>query len=220
VDVTSADYYDLVESKLYTSVLADVMDSLGRWNQTLRHDIRPIYEGAKLAGRAATMLAAEVNAVPAEPHKLLLELLDTLEPGEVVVCTTQGSMHAAVWGELLSTHARARGGRGAILDGPTRDSWGIVDMRFPVFASGFTPADSKGRIEVTEIRVPIEVEGVPVRDGDLVVGDHDGCVVVPREIEAEVVEQAVAKVAGENTVRELLREGTSIRRVFKEYGIL
>lgn len=220
MDTASADYYDLVESNLYTSVLADVMDDLGRRNQTLRHDIRPIYEGAKVTGRAATMRTFEVDSVPVEPHKLLLELLDTLEPGEVVVCTTQGSMHAAVWGELLSTHARARGSRGAIIDGPTRDSWGIVDMRFPVFASGFTPADSKGRIEVTEIRAPIEVDGVPVRDGDLVVGDQDGCVVVPQDIEAEVVERALAKVAGENTVRDLLREGTSIRRVFKEHGIL
>jgi 4-hydroxy-4-methyl-2-oxoglutarate aldolase len=220
MDTASADYYDLVESKLYTSVLADVMDDLGRRNQTLRHDIRPIYDGAKVTGRAATMRTVEVDAVPAEPHKLLLELLDTLEPGEVVVCTTGGSMHAAVWGELLSTHARARGGRGAIIDGPTRDSWGIVDMRFPVFASGFTPADSKGRIEVTEIRAPIEVDAVSVRDGDLVVGDQDGCVVVPQEIEAEVVERALAKVAGENTVRDLLREGTSIQRVFKEHGIL
>jgi 4-hydroxy-4-methyl-2-oxoglutarate aldolase len=220
MDTTSADYYDLVESKLYTSVLADVMDNLERWNQTLPHDIRPVYGEAKVAGRAATMSTVEVDTVPAEPHKLLLELLDSLEPGEVVVCTTRGSMHAAVWGELLSTHARARGSRGAIIDGPTRDSWGIVDMRFPVFASGFTPADSKGRIEVTEIRVPIEVGGVRIQDGDLVVGDQDGCVVVPREIEAEVVEQALAKVAGENTVRALLREGASIRTVFKQHGIL
>jgi 4-hydroxy-4-methyl-2-oxoglutarate aldolase len=220
MDTTSAEYYDLVESKLYTSGLADVMDDLDRRNQTLPHHIRPIYDGAKVVGRAATMSTVEVDTVPAEPHKLLLELLDSLEPGEVVVCTTRGSMHAAVWGELLSTHARSRGGRGAIIDGPTRDSWGIVDMRFPVFASGLTPADSKGRIEVTEIRVPIEVGGVSVRDGDLVVGDRDGCVVVPQEIESDVVEQAIAKVEAEDTVRELLREGASIRSVFKEHRIL
>jgi 4-hydroxy-4-methyl-2-oxoglutarate aldolase len=220
MDITSADYYDLVESKLYTSVLADVMDGLGHMNQTLPHDIRPIYDGARVVGRAATMRTVDVDAVPEEPHKLLLELLDTLEPGEVVVCTTGGSMHAAVWGELLSTHARSRGARGAVIEGPTRDSWGIIDMRFPVFASGLTPADSKGRIEVTEIRVPVEVRGVAIRDGDLVVGDQDGCVVVPQEIEAEVVEHAIAKVDAEDTVRDLLREGASIRRVFKEHGVL
>jgi 4-hydroxy-4-methyl-2-oxoglutarate aldolase len=220
MDTTSADYYDLVESKLYTSGLADIMDDLGRRNQTLPHEIRPIYDGAKVVGRAATMSTVDVDTIPAEPHKLLLELLDTLQVGEVVVCTTGGSMHAAAWGELLSTHARSRGGRGAIIDGPTRDSWGIVDMRFPVFASGLTPADSKGRIEVTEIRVPVEVGGVSVRDGDLVVGDQDGCVVVPQDIEPEVVEQAIEKAEAENRVRDLLREGASIRRVFKEHGIL
>jgi 4-hydroxy-4-methyl-2-oxoglutarate aldolase len=220
MDTSSAGYYDLVESKLYTSVLADVMDELGRRNQTLPHDIRPIYDEAEVAGRAATMRTTVVEEVPAEPHKLLLELLDALEPGEVIVCTTGGSMHAAVWGELLSTKALSSGGRGAIIDGPTRDSWGIVNMRFPVFASGSTPADSKGRIEVAEIRVPIEIGGVPVRNGDLVVGDRDGCVVVPQEIETEVVERAIARVEAENTVRDLLLEGASIRRVFKEHGIL
>ena len=78
----------------------------------MRHDIRPLYEGARIVGRAATMLVSEVFEVPAEPYKLELELLDSLEPGEVVVLHDPGLDRAAVWGELLSTHARARGGRG------------------------------------------------------------------------------------------------------------
>ena len=155
-------------------------------DQVMRHDIRPLYEGAAVAGRAATMLAGEVAEVPEEPFKLELELLDSIGPGEVVVCTTQGSTRAAMWGELLSTHTRARGGRGAIIDGLTRDAWGIQEMRFPVFVSGATPADSKGRLDVTAIRVPIRVGGVVVHDGDLVVGDVDGCLAVPQAIEAEV----------------------------------
>jgi regulator of RNase E activity RraA len=107
-----------------------------------------------------------------------------------------------------------------ILDGLTRDSWGIIDMRFPVFASGMTPADSKGRIDVIATRVPIELGGVLVHDGDLVVADIDGCLAVPRGIEDEVLERAFEKVEGENEVRELLRRGASIRQVFKDYGIL
>jgi regulator of RNase E activity RraA len=150
----------------------------------------------------------------------MLALLDSIEPGEVVCCTQQGSTRAATWGELLSTHTRARGGRGVILDGLTRDSWGIIDMRFPVFASGMTPADSKGRIDVIATRVPIELGGVLVHDGDLVVADIDGCLAVPRGIEDEVRERAFEKVEGENEVRELLRRGASIRQVFKDYGIL
>lgn len=220
MDARSAEYYELIGSKLYTSVVADVMDDLGRWSQVMRYDIRPLYEDARVVGRAATMLACEVYRLPEKPFELELELLDTLGPGEVVVCTTQGSTRAAMWGELLSTHTRARGGRGAIIDGLTRDAWGIVDMRFPVFATGRTPADSKGRLDVMAIRVPIDVGGVLVHDGDLVMGDVDGCLAVPQDIEADVIERALAKVEGENTVREVLREGASIRRVFADYGIL
>jgi regulator of RNase E activity RraA len=217
---TSTEYYDLVEQRLYTSVLADVMDDLGYREQVMRHDIRPLYEGARVVGRAATMLVSEVFETPAEPYRLELELLDSIEPGEVVVFTTQGSHRAAVWGELLSTHVRARGGRGAVIDGCTRDTWGIVEMRFPVFASGATPADSKGRLDVIAYRVPIEVGGVLVSPGDLVVADVDGCLAVPQAVEEEVVERALAKVAGENTVRDVLAAGASIRQVFADYGIL
>ena len=220
MDTNSEAYYELVESMLYTSVLADVMDDLGHRNQVMSHDIRPLGGGAKLVGRAATMLACEVYEVPDEPFKLELELLDSIEPGEVVVCTTQGSLRAAMWGELLSTHTKARGGRGAIIDGLTRDAWGIADIPFPVFVRGYSPADSKGRLDVMAIRVPIECGGVHVEDGDLVVGDVDGCVAVPRGVEQEVVDRALAKVEGENMVRDVLRAGASIRQVFREHGIL
>ena len=220
MDRESDGYYELVEGKLYTSVLADVMDELGYTRQVMRHDIRPLYEGARVVGRAATMLACEVYETPAEPFKLELELLDSLTPGEVVVCTTQGSTRAAMWGELLSTHTKARGGRGAVIDGLTRDAWGIVDIPFPVFVRGYTPADSKGRLDVVATRVPIDCGGVVVNDGDLVVGDVDGCLAVPRDIEADVIERALAKVEGENTVRDVLRQGASIQQVFRDYGIL
>ena len=220
MDRRSSEFYDHVEGVLYTSVLADVMDDMGYPEQVMRYEIGPLYEGAAVAGRAATMLAGEVAEVPEAPFKLELELLDSIEAGEVVVCTTQGSTRAAMWGELLSTHTRARGGRGAIIDGLTRDAWGIREMRFPVFVTGATPADSKGRLDVTAVRVPIRVGGVVVHDGDLVVGDVDGCLAVPQAIEAEVIERALAKVTGENTVRDVLAAGASIQQVFREHGIL
>jgi len=220
METNTIEFYERLELALYTSVLADVMDDLGYTDQVLRYDIRPLYEGARVVGRAATMLAGEVAEAPAEPFKVMLEFLDQIEPGEVIVCTTQGSTRAAVWGELLSTHTRARGGRGAIIDGLTRDAWGITEMRFPTFVTGTTPADSKGRLDVTATRVPIRVGGVVVQDGDLVVGDVDGCLTVPQAIEAEVVERALAKVSGENAVRDVLAAGASIRQVFADYGIL
>ncbi len=220
MDKHSREYYDLIEEKLYTAILADIMDSLGYRNQVMRYDIRPIYPDAKVVGRAATMLGVEAYTIPAEPYALELTLLDDLKQGEVVVCTVQGVRRSSVWGELLSTHMRAKGGRGAILDSLTRDAWGIVAMKFPVFATGLTPADSKGRCEIISIRRPIEVGGVLVNDGDLVVGDQDGCLAVPRAIEDDVMKRAFEKVSAENKVRDKLARGASIRQLFSDYGIL
>ena len=220
MDKCSSDYYQLIEDELYTAVLADVMDSLGYQRQCMCADIRPLYSEAKVVGRAATMLAADVYHEPDEPYKLELRLLDDLRPGEVVLCTTHGSRRAGLWGELLSTHTRAKGGRGAIMDGLVRDAVRIIQMRFPVFASGLIPADSKGRLEVIGIRVPIEIGGIPVKNGDLVVGDYDGCVVVPQKIEDDVISLALEKVSKENVVRDILSKGTSIQKVFKEHGVL
>src|SRR4029077_18185253 len=132
VDGFAKDYLDDVANRLYSSVLADILDDAGYRHQVMRHDVRPLYPGAKVVGRAATMLAIEVTELPADPYKLLMEILDSLRPGEVVVGAVQGRPGAALWGELLSTHTRARGGRGVVLDGLSRDSWGIVDMKFPV----------------------------------------------------------------------------------------
>lgn len=220
MDRFAAGYLDHIAKHLYSSVLSDVLDDSGHRHQVMRPEVRPLYTGAKVVGRAATMLAIEVSELPPEPYKLLMELLDGLQPGEVVVGAVQGESRAALWGELLSTHTRARGGRGVVLDGMSRDSWGIVDMKFPVFATGLSPADSKGRLEVVAIRSAIPVGGVSVADGDLVVADDDGCVVVPAAIEEEVVARAIDKAAGENTMRDILSKGASIREVFAEHGIL
>jgi 4-hydroxy-4-methyl-2-oxoglutarate aldolase len=220
LDKFSSDYYDLIDQKLYTAVLADVMDDLGYQRQSLAPEIRPLFPEARIVGRAATMLAVDIYQQPENPYAMELRLLDDLSAGEVVVCTTQGSRRAGLWGELLSVHTRAHESRGVIMDGLVRDATRIIEMQFPVFATGFSPADSKGRLEVIGIRVPIEVGGVLVNDGDLIVADYDGCVVVPRAIEDAAIERGLEKVAKENTVRDLLSQKTSIQAVFKEHGIL
>jgi regulator of RNase E activity RraA len=220
MDRFDAKYLDRISEHLYSSVLADILDEAGHRQQVMRPEVRPLYPGAKVAGRAATMLAVEVSELPAQPYHLLMEMLDGLRPGEVVVAAVQAQVRAALWGELLSTHTRARGGRGVVIDGLSRDSWGIEEMKFPVFATGLSPADSKGRLEVISIRGTIPVGGVSVADGDLIVADSDGCVVVPAAIEDDIIGKAMQKVSGEDKMRDVLRKGASIREVFKEYGIL
>jgi 4-hydroxy-4-methyl-2-oxoglutarate aldolase len=220
LDSHSRDQLDSIADGLSSSLVADVLDQAGYRAQVMRPGIRPLYPGAKVVGRAATMLAVEVREIPAEPYALLMELLDDLRSGEVVVAAVQGDPGAAIWGELLSTHTRARGGRGAVLDGLSRDSATIAEMRFPVFATGVSPADSKGRLEVIAIRSTIPAGGVAVANGDLVVADDDGCVVVPAAVEEQVVSAALEKASAENTIRDLLRQGSSLRQVFREHGIL
>jgi regulator of RNase E activity RraA len=220
MDRFAAEYLDRISEHLYSSVLADILDEAGQRQQVMRPEVRPLYPGAKVAGRAATMLAVEVSELPAQPYHLLMEMLDGLRPGEVVVAAVQAQIRAALWGELLSTHTRARGGRGVVIDGLSRDSWGIEEMKFPVFATGLSPADSKGRLEVMSIRGTIPVAGVSVADGDLIVADSDGCVVVPAAIEDDIIAKAMQKVSGEDKMRDVLRKGASIREVFREYGIL
>ena len=210
-----AAYLDRIAEHLYSSVLADILDDHGYRQQVLDHEVRPLYDGAKVAGRAATMLA-----VPDNPYEQLMELLDGIVPGEVVVGAVQSRANAAIWGELLSTHTRAKGGRGVVLDGLSRDSWGIAEMKFPVFARGLSPADSKGRLEVIAIRGTIPVAGVSVSNGDLLLADEDGVVVVPRDVEDEVIRLAFEKVSGEDVMRDILRKGANLRAVFKEHGIL
>ncbi len=216
----SNEYYTDIEQKLFTAVVADVLDSLGYTNQVLRHDLRPLYLEAKLVGRAVTMTTADVYAIPEEPYKLELQLLDDIQPGNIVVCATQGSTRAALWGELLSTHARAKGGRGALIDGLTRDAVQITEMRFPVFALGMVPADSRGRLDVVAIHEPVTIGSVTIADNDLIIADLDGCVVVPQAVEDQAITKAFEKVSAENHVRDILSKGASIQKVFQDYGVL
>lgn len=220
MDDHAAEYYDSIQRNLYTAVLADVLDSLGHRDRCMRSDIRPLYDGAKIVGRAATLLVADVSEIPEEPYKLELEMLDNVKSGDVLVFSTPPTRKSGIWGELMATRTQVLGGRGAVIDGLTRDVPQLIEMNFPVFCSGTSPADANGRLDVTGIRVPISVGGVLVREGELVVADADGCVVVPVEVEAETIAKAREKVSGEDMVRERLLEGATLADVYKETGIL
>lgn len=204
-------------SGLYTAVVSDELDRLGRWEQVMRPDIRPLFPEARLAGRAFTVLAVPAYSVPAEPYRLEMEAVDRLGPGDVmVVSTTDGSF----WGELLSTASRARGARGIVVDGYTRDAQAIIEMQYPTFVRGILMADSLGRLEVAAYQVPIRCGGVEVNPGDLVMGDYDGVVVIPEACAEEVVARAEDKAQGENLVRKHLAEGMPVAEAFKRFGII
>jgi len=212
----------LIRDRLYTAVLSDVMDGLGATDQALRPSIRPLDDSVKLVGFARTGAYREVyEAVPGEnPYELEIALVDDLRRDDVAVFACGGSHRIAPWGELLSTAARARGAAGCLTDGFVRDVRQIREMKFPVFHGGIAPLDSKGRGKVAQIDVVVRVGGVRVAPGDLVVGDVDGVVVVPQAIEDEVIDQALAKVEGEDRTREELERGVKLAEVFARHRVL
>jgi len=211
-----------IRQSLYTAVLSDVLDELGHRDQAMPPSIRPLDEDLVLAGFARTGLYREVFRVVADenPYELEMALVDDLRPGEVAVFGCCGSRRIAPWGELLSTASRARGAVGCVTDGFVRDIRAIRALRFPVFHGGIAPLDSKGRGKVVEIDVPIRCAGVAVAPGDLVVGDADGVIVVPRAAEDETLRRAFAKVEGENRTRDELAAGARLADVFAKYRVL
>ena len=216
----SSERYEEMKQKLFSAVIADALDGCGYRDQILRHDIRPLYPDAVAVGRALTVLSVDVYDIPDDPYKLELEAVDALKPGDVMVAQTNGTKRSSLWGELLSTAAEARGARGAVIDGFTRDSQAIAAMEFPLFVRGIAPYDSKGRSDVIAYDIPIECGGVKVCPGDLVFGDSDGVVVVPQAVEDQVLKAAFEKAAEEKEVREALKNGMSATAAFQKYGIL
>lgn len=207
-------------ARLYSAVVADCLDRVGLRHQVMAPRIRPLYPEAKLAGVAATVDVIDVKEVPAQRddwYKGELQAVDALTAGEVmVVSTTTGSY----WGELLATAARYRGAHGIVVDGFCRDTLALIEMQFPTFAAGILCSDSLGRLDVRGTGVPISCGGVTVNPGDLVLADHDGIVVVPREAAGEVLGLAEEKVAGENLVRDELARGRSLWETFRTHGVI
>jgi len=223
-----AELFALARRELFTAVVGDVMDTLGLRHQFLPPRIQPLRDDMVVIGRAMPVLEADVfmerggsesNPLMAQPFGLMFAALDDLKPGEVYLCTG-ASPRYALWGELMSTRALRLGAAGAVLDGYSRDTRGILALDFPTFSSGRYAQDQGPRGKVIDFRVPLEIEGVLIRPGDLVFGDLDGVCVIPREAEAEVFEGALEKVRGEQRVREAIEAGLSASEAFAQFGIM
>src|SRR4051812_38654946 len=199
------------ENHLYTAVVSDSLDQLGVRTQAMREYLRPVHAKCTFAGWARTISCSDIYHIPPDPYSIEIEAVDSLLPGEVAVVGTQKSVRNAPWGELLSTSARARGARGAVVDGLIRDVRKIEELGFPVFATGIKPVDSSGRGIVTAYNVPVECGEVIVNPGDFIFADFDGVMVVPRESVEEVLQLAADKARRENSSRKELMEGKFLR---------
>ena len=214
---------DQIMGQLYSAVLSDVLDSLGRREQAMQPFIRPLDDGRVLFGRARTGIYRYTYHVPLQgnPYEIEMALVDDLKPGDVAVLACGGRTdRIAPWGELLSTAAVCRGAAGCVTDGLVRDVRRIRDMQFPVFAGGIGPLDTKGRAEMAAMDVPVMCGGVRVEPGDYVFGDVDGVVVLPQGLADAAIRAAFDKVASEDASRDALRSGKSLHEVYGEFGVL
>lgn len=220
--MTEPTTHELVETLrrvAYSAVVSDCCDQLGLREQTMSSGITPVSrEAGVLVGFARTVRSVPVDAIPDEPYSAEIDFIDSLRPDDVVVATVEAP--GAFWGELFSTAAKARGAVGVVVDGLIRDQARIEKMGFPVFARGARPTDSLGRISIGEQDSAIEIAGVTVRSGDLIVADVDGVAVVPAESIAEVAARAIEKATTETDARRLLEEGALLRDAWNRFRVL
>jgi regulator of RNase E activity RraA len=213
--------------ELFSAVIGDTLDLLGRRHQFLPPEIQPLRDDMVVVGRAMPVLEADneggqgetrAGEVPDGAFGLMLRALDDLQPGEVYVCAGPSRAYAS-WGELMTMSARNRGAAGVIIDGWSRDTPGILALGFPCFSRGRYAQDQRTRGTVIDFRCPVRIGGVDIGPGDAIFGDLDGVVVIPREIETEVFEGAWAKAHGEKRVFEAIKGGMSAQEAWDRYGI-
>jgi regulator of RNase E activity RraA len=211
--------FALMRQHLFSSIIGDVLDLEGEHHQWLPAQCRPLSPEMVVVGRAMTVLEADVFHIGSSPFGKMLEALDSLQPNEIYIAAGCAPRYA-LWGELMSTAARKRGAAGAVLAGYARDVRGIREMGFPTFCYGSYGQDQRGRGQVIDYRVPLEIESVRIKPGDILLGDVDGVVVLPEEMEEAVVSRALEQVRKEKTARTMLLNGARAQDVFTETGVL
>ena len=216
---TDRELFREMRTHLFSAIIGDVLDLHGFHHQFLMPELRPLERGMVVCGRAMPVAEVDVADPGEPPFGLMLKALDSLQPDEVYIAAGS-SPHFALWGELMSIAARARGAAGAVLAGYTRDTNGILALNFPVFCYGSYAQDQRGRGIVTDFRTPVEINGVRVQPGDIIFGDVDGVVVLPQNVEDVVIAKALEQVKKERTAKTMLLNGASAEAVFSQTGVL
>ncbi len=205
-------------SGLYTGAITDVLDRMGWPAQTLPPELLPLREGMRLAGPAYTI---EGRPRPGNDYdtsiRKILTMLGSVPEGHVAVYQTN-DRSAAHLGELSVTSLKARGCRGAVIDGGCRDVDYILKEDFAVFCRYTTPQDCVVRWDLVAENAPVTVGGVRISPGDHIVADHDGIVAIPAEVCDVVLAEAERKVATESDIRAAVRSGALPVEAYDRYG--
>ena len=188
-------------ARLDTATLSDALDRLGIAGQCRR--IQPRSPSFRMTGRAWTLLYGPAG----KPAGTVGDYIDDVPPGSVVVLDNGGREDATVWGDILTEIAHRRGIAGTLIDGICRDTALCLQLGYPVFSKGHWMRTGKDRVQVEATGVPVNIGDARVAPGDLVRGDADGVVVIPRAHEAAVLDTAEAIEQAEDAIRSAVRSG-------------
>jgi 4-hydroxy-4-methyl-2-oxoglutarate aldolase len=206
-------------ARIYTAAITDVLDKRGYYNQTLPHDIVPLTPDTRLSGVAFPASGKQSRTTDTEAAvRAFLTLLGAVPRDAVLVIQANDDV-AAHFGELSAVAMKARGVRGAVVDGATRDAAYVLRERFPLFCRYRTPQDSLPRWRAVEWGRPVTIGDVRVSPGDMVVGDLDGVAVVPAELTLDVLLECEALLDAENQVRDAVRKGMAPLAAYEKFGV-
>lgn len=205
-------------AQLYTGAVHDVLRAMGHERCVLPSSLRPLDPAIKVAGPVWTVSGSIDRSRSA--HETLLgwtTVLSRAPAGHVVVCQPN-NQEIALMGELSSETLKNKGVLGYVVDGGCRDTDFILEQRFPVFHTFFTPADIVARWMPHGFGEPLEIGGIPIATGDYILGDRDGVVVLPAAMAQEAIERTEAVALVENQVRDAIRGGMDPVDAYLKYG--
>lgn len=188
-------------SKLDTATISDALDKLGIKGQCL--GIKPRNHDFRMTGRAFTILYGPAGVEPGTVG----DYIDDLEPGSVVVLDNGGREDATVWGDILTWLAHKKGVAGTVIDGACRDVHMCLKLGYPIYSRSYSMRTGKDRVQVDGTNLPVNIGNARVYPGDLMRGDSDGVVAIPKQYEEQVLEAAEAIEAAEVKIRAALESG-------------
>lgn len=205
---------------LYTGAVSDTLDKNGLRNQVLPYYIRPIRENMVVAGSAFTGYGKTYNKPCENDNMKRIEMLEHVNPFDILVWEANGDTSSAHWGALMSASAMKNHATGAVIDGGVRDCNAILKMNFPVFMRFYCSATSNGRWFIVDYQIPIKIGNVKIHPGDFIMGDIDGVVVIPREKTYDILLQSESLLDSESKMSAEMENGQTLRDAFGKYGAL
>ena len=191
-------------SKLDTTSLSDALDRLGIAGQCL--GIKPLDHSFRMTGRAFTILYGPAS----KPPGTVGDFIDDLEPDTVVVLDNGGRENATVWGDILTTVAHRRGIAGTVIDGACRDTHLALSLGYPIFSRSYSMRTGKDRVQVEATNGAVNIGDARVNAGDILRGDSDGVIVIPKAHEDEVLRIAEEVDTVEGRILQAVRDGSRL----------